>query len=308
MPPYLTPARFRTMDFGINTAELSDAEMMALATQATAWIDSFCLVPRLPQRHDLRGGVITGEQHSWRYPETPFDVGQRRAFPFHWPITRVNRFRIYVTNTQYVNIAPTELFINNSNQYVEVVSLAITSSGLYNALIIPNVGLATPTVTMDYEYQRFNRAVGEWLAPADGQTFRAQNQWWFSDTDHAPVIYLDGVAQTTGFSIDYDEGTVTFDSDQSAVAAVTADYWYKLATEIQFAAGHIMAYLHTEAEMHARGVAHLSSLDVGNEIKMTRLPSWARRTVADSGVDLEKMVPEAAVLLYSYRFDNVTVR
>ncbi len=307
MPPYLSPARFLTMGYGVDVSELSDAEMMALAMQASAWVDSYCLVPRLPQRHDLRGGVITGEQHAWRYPETPFEVGQRRAFPMHWPISRVTRFRIYVTNTQYVEIQPSELFVNNTLKYIEVVSLAITSSGLYSALIIPNIGLATPTVTIDYEYQTVIRSVGEWLAPTDGQTFRAQNQWWFDDADHTPVIYLDGVAATTGFSIDSDEGTVTFDSDQSAVALVTADYWYKLPSEIQYATGHIMAYLHAEAEMHARGVARLASLSIG-EVKMTRLPSWSRHASTDLGADLEKLVPEAAALLYSYRFDNAVVR
>ena len=290
MPPYLTPGRFRTMDFGIDTAELSDGEMLSLATQATAWVNAYCLIPRLPQPHDLRGGSIVGEQHPWRYPETPFDIGQRRAYPMHWPVTQMHQFRIYVTNT---------------NKYVEVVSLALTSSGLFNALIVPNIGLATPTVTLSYDYQRVQREVGEYLMPSDGQSFRAQNQWWFSDPDRAPVIYLNDVVQTTGFTIDYNEGTVEFTNDLTATDVVTADYYYKLPADIMWAAGHIMTWLHTESEHHARGIAHLSSLTIG-EVRMTRVPMAVRYEQVSA--ELDKLVPEAASLLYTYRFDNVSVR
>lgn len=305
MPPYLTPGRFRTMDFGVNTSMLSDGEMLSLATQATTWVNAYCLAPRLPQPHDFRGGTAIGEQHSWRYPETPFDIGQRRAHPMHWPITSVDLFRIYVTNTQYVGIAPSELFINQTAKYVEVVSLALTSAGLFNALIIPNVGLATPTLTMDYSYGRTHREVGDYLMPSDGQTYRAQNQWWYSDVDHAPVIYVNGVVTIAGFTIDYNEGTVRFAADLTAEDIVTADYYYKLPNEIQWATGHIMTWLHTEAEQHARGIAHLSSLAI-DEVKMTRVPQAVRYEQVSA--EMDKLIPEAAALLYTYRFDNVSVR
>jgi len=315
MPSYLSPARFKKMGFGIDVSELDDDALAALSAQATVWVNAYCLVPRLPQMHDFRGGTVVGEQHSWRYPETPFDVGQRKAYPFHWPIKRISQFRIYVTNTQYVNIAPTELFLNNSLRYMEVVSLAITSSGLYNALIIPNIGLATPVVRLGYDYGWDLYESGEMLQPYDGQTWGAQNQWWYSDYEAndvygekvggPPVITVNGSVVTTGFTVNYDEGTVVFDVEPAAGTIVQAAYHYKLPGDIQYAAGHIMAWLHTEAEQHSRGMAHLDSLEIG-EVKMKRPRVFAPSE--KNPPDLETLIPEAAALLYTYRFDGVSVR
>lgn len=322
MPAYLTPARYKKMAFGIDTSELDDIELAALCSQATTMVNAYCLAPRLPQAHDFRGGTVTNEQHQWRYPETPFDIGQRKAFPFHWPIKKMNQFRIYVTNTQYVGIDPTELFVNNSLRYVEVVSLALTSAGLFNALVIPNIGLATPVVRMAYDYGWDFIEPGEMLLPDDGQVWRAQNQWWYSEqtgTDAmgfpiggAPVITIDGVVATSGFTIDYDEGTVTLDSDMPPATTVEAAYHYKLPAEIQWATGHIVTYLHAEGEMFARGMGHLDRMAIG-EVSMARTRKQDAYNYDQGGggslvTDLAQLVPEAANLLSSYRFDGVVVR
>lgn len=302
---YLTPQRFREMGFGIDVSELDDAELMSLAHQAKAVVDAYCNVPRLPQVHDLRGGTITGEQHTWRMPVAANDVGQRRMYLLHKPLTSISQFRIYVTNTQYVEIAPTELLINQIEGYFEVVSLVITAqTGLYGALIIPNVGLATPVAKINYTYGREYEVANEELLCTDGQTWRAQNQWWFSDTDRAPVIKKNGVVQTTGFTIDYDEGSVVFDVNLMASDRVTASYHHKLAPEVQYGAGHIMAYLHGQAELHARGMAHLSSLKVAEVSMATRAPV----ATASLAAQLDLLVPEAALLLSGFAADNLTVR
>lgn len=312
MPSYLTPHRFKKMGFGIDVSELDDVELAALSAQATSWINNHCLVPRLPQLHDFRGGTITREQHQWRYPETPFDIGQRKAYPFHFPIKHVDDFKIKVTNTQYVGIQPADLFINNTLRYVEVVSLALTSAGLFNALIIPNIGLATPVVEIGYEYGWDFFEPGETLQPDDGQTWHAQNQWWYSTAADAngyggvPVIKVNGTEVTTGRTIDHDEGSVTFDDPLPIDAVVTATYHFKLPSEIQWAAGQIMAWLHAEGEQHARGMAHLQALKIG-EVQMTR-PAPLRPAPDMAFGDLEILVPEAAALLSTFRFQNVTVR
>jgi hypothetical protein len=108
---YLTPQRFREMGLGIDTSELDDSELLSLINQATAVVNAYCNVPRIPQMHDFRGGTITSETHTWRYPVNSLDIGQRREYLFHWPILAISNFRIYVTNTQYIEIAPTELMI-----------------------------------------------------------------------------------------------------------------------------------------------------------------------------------------------------
>lgn len=302
---YLTPDRFREMGFGIDTSELDSAELASLCAQASAVVDSYCNVPRIPQKHDFRGGTITGEQHKWRYPSSPFEIGQRKYYPFHWPVLSVEQFRIYVTNTQYVQIEPSALLINNSERYWEVVSLALSSSGLFNALVIPNVGLADPVAKSNYTYGWDFEITDEDLYCTDGQTWRAQNQFWFSDIERTPVIKKNGVTVATGFTVDPIEGTVVFDTNLTSSDRVRASYHHKLPSDIQFGTGHIVAHLHGEAELHARGMAHLTKLRVA-EVEMERdLPRTTPPTLVQN---LDALVPEAALLLSAYRNDFITVR
>lgn len=316
MPAYLTPARFRKMGFGIDASQLDDATLASLGAQASTMVNNYCLVPRQPQMYDFRGGSIVGEQHAWRYPETDFDIGQRRAYPFSWPVKRLSQFRIYVTNIQYVQVDTTGLFVNQSQKYVEVVSLALTSAGLFNALVVPNIGLATPVVRLNYEYGWAFYEPGEMLQTEDGQTWAATNQWWYQDQDGedawgvpiggVPVIEKNGSVITTGFTIDYDEGSVVFDDNLTATDTVSASYYYKLPSEISYATGHVMAWLFGVSETRARGMTQLESLQIG-EVKLTR-PTIRSAPSAEHAADLETLVPDAASLLATYRFDGVSVR
>lgn len=304
---YVTPDRFREMGFGIDISELDDAELLSLCSQASAVVDSYCNVPRIPQKHDFRGGVITGEDHKWRYPQSPFEIGQRKYYPFHWPIISVESFRIYVTNTQYVEIGTSGLLINNSERYWEVVSLALTSSGLFNALVIPNVGLADPIARSSYTYGWDFLVSDEDLTCSDGQTWRAQNQFWFTDAGREPVIRKNGVVQSTGYTVNATEGTVVFDQNLLATDTVTATYHHRLPADIQYGTGHIIAHLHGQAELHARGLAHLSRLRVA-EVEMTTNVLPNRGEVKSLSENLDILIPEAALLLGAYAADNLTIR
>jgi hypothetical protein len=304
---YLTPDRFREMGFGVDISELDDAELMALIAQASSVVDAYCNVPRIPQKHDFRGGSIVGEQHSWAMPEHSLDYGQRRMYPYHWPILQINNFKIYVTNSQYVEIGPTELFINNSERWFEIVSYAVTSIGMFGALIVPNIGLATPVAKVNYDYGWDFTVVDELLTHSDGQTWRAQNQYWHStddvdDNSRDPAIEKNGSVITTGFSIDHDEGTVVFDDNLAATDTIKATYHHKLPQELQYGTGHIVAHLHGQAELHARGMAHLTLLKV-QEVTMRR--DTPGGTLAEN---LDSLVPEAAIQLAAYRQDHLTVR
>lgn len=303
--PYLTPARFREMGFGIDISELDDTELASLIAQASAVVDSYCNVPRIPQKHDFRGGTITGEQHKWRYPVSPFEIGQRKYYPFHWPILEILDFKIMVTNTQWVSIAPEHMMINNSERYWEVVSLALTGVGLFNALIVPNVGLADPVAVSSYRYGWDFLVEDDYLTCSDGQTWRAQNQYWFTDASREPVIKKNGTVQTTGYTVDANEGTVVFDDNLLATDTVTATYHHKLPADIQYGTGHIVAHLHGEAELHARGMAHLTKLRVA-EVEMER--DLRRGKNEGLAAILDTLVPEAALLLGGYRNDQITVR
>jgi hypothetical protein len=305
---YLTPARFREMGFGIDISELDDAELAALIAQATSVVDAYCNVPRIPQKHDFRGGVIKKEQHSWAMPEHSMDYGQRRMYPFHWPILQITDFKIYVTNSQYVEIAPSELFINNSERWFEIVSYAVTSIGMFGALIVPNIGLATPVAKVGYTYGWSLYSADEYLIAGDGQTWRSQNQFWHSTDDvegdaRTPVIRKNGVVESSGFTIDYTEGTIVFDDNLSATDTVSADYYYKLPNELQYGTGHIVAHLHGQAELHARGMAHLTQLKVA-EVEMRR-DTPGGKSLSEN---LDILIPEAALLLSGFKADNMTVR
>jgi hypothetical protein len=304
---YLTPARFRELGFGIDVSEMTDEQLSPLIARASAVVDAYCNVPRIPQKHDFRGGTITEEEHVWRLPETTLDYGQRRMYPYHWPILAINDFKIYITNTQYVEIQPTELFINNSERWFEIVSYAVTHVGTFGAFIVPNIGLATPVAKVGYDYGWDFTVTDEALIYTDGQTWRAQNQYWHSTDDadgnsRDPVVKKNDVVQSSGFSIDHDEGTVVFDANLEASDTVTATYHHKVPDGIQYGTGHIVTHIHGEAEIHARGMAHLTQLKVA-EVTMRR------DTMSGSlAENLDALVPEAALLLSAYQQDHLAVR
>jgi len=332
---YVTNAKARTMRLGIDLSGLNDLELASVLSRATATVNGYCSVSIAPTQHDFRGGTVgagadggvidpllitpvgnparaayltqSSEAHSWRYPQTPFEVGQRRYYPYHWPLRQINLFRIYVTNTQYVQIAATDMFIQNQARYVEVVSLAITSSGLFNALIIPNVGLATPTARMWYTYGHDFTVTGEQIYSSEGNTlYRAQNQWWINDAVNAPVaVYVDGALQAANtYTVNYDEGTILFatppgpEDDSADPETVTVDYHYSLPTEIRDAVGLIMRYELAESNLAGFNFSGLGSLKIGDQLSISR-PKTLRNVTAQS---LDTLVPEAADLLTGFKF------
>src|ERR1051326_3905724 len=123
---YVTPEKYRTMAVGIDLEGIEDVEVASVLDRAATVAESYCTVPRFPAQHSFFGGSVVGEQHDWLFPESPLEAPRPRIWPYHWPITSVTDFKVKVTNTQYVTIAPTELFINNADRYIEVVSLAFT--------------------------------------------------------------------------------------------------------------------------------------------------------------------------------------
>jgi hypothetical protein len=85
-------------------------------------------------------------------------------------------------------------------------------------------------------YQESTEVTGETLSLDTGTTYESDNTHWIDLThgrhtreddvsdDYLPVIYDNGVEQTSGITIDYENGKVTFDS--APTGPVTADYHY----------------------------------------------------------------------------------
>lgn len=111
------------------------------------------------------------------------------------------------------------------------------------------ISLVTPNLSdRTTWYQKSAQVIGATLTDSgDGLTFTSANPWWVDinnkkltytykqipkrdgsmgkHADWAASVSVNGVVQTTGFTIDYATGAVTFLSSQSG-SVVTATYWH----------------------------------------------------------------------------------
>lgn len=289
---YVTPARLRTLNLGSDLTGYSDLQIASTINRSARVVETYTNASMVPQRHNYLGGTITDEEQIWRYPTTPFELGQRRVYPFHTPLKALTQLRIYVTNTQYVEIQPSEVVYQTTERYIEVVSLALTSAGLFNALIIPNVGLATPFGKISYTYGHEYPVTDElcFATDATNLVFQAPHQFW---TNAAVVVKVAGVTKTltTDYTFDATEGTITFVSAQTL--QVTANYTFRCPPEIAEANGLIASYDLGQARLRGKGMSGLSNMKVA-EASLTRIPQTA------TAHNLEHTVPDAAALLAGF--------
>lgn len=288
---YLSVSRYRAAGFGITPPE-DDAELRAVLARASSLVDVYCGIPMQPSRHDFRGGTITGEQHAWNLA-TWTSMGSRRVYPIHRPIRAVTGFRVKFTNDYQVAIAPSNLYIQKIEGWVEVVSLAAVVTGIYPVGV--NFGLYTPVAEIDYTYGYSFSIADELLYVTDGNTFQGSRGYWEAD----PEIKVDGVVVNSGFTVDLDEGEVTFDVAQSATARVTASYSYTLPDAFPEATGIVATQLLGEGSLAAKGMSGLSSLKVA-EVALARTNRGALSLAA------EDLIPVAASgLLAPFVFRSV---
>src|SRR6185503_4680789 len=114
---YITPLRVPTMGLGLDLSSFDQLAIRSACRRASSTIDAVCAVPRLPQKHDFRGGVITKERHDWI-----IDPDERphpnRVYLNHEPVISVERLEIFATNSQKITIDPSELVINQSGGWI----------------------------------------------------------------------------------------------------------------------------------------------------------------------------------------------
>jgi hypothetical protein len=298
---YLTPERFRTMGFGVDLTNVDDVELRSALHRGRATIDAYCNVPRQPQPFDFRGGTITDEAHEWVLDPHETQPRPYRFWPWHQPVKAVSQLRIYSTPSVYTEIDADEIFINNSAGYIEISSLKLTQYGIFGAGVITTlVGLHHPVAKASYTYGWGFSVVGEYLEPTDAMVYRAQNQWW--DSTITPEIKKNGVVESSGFTIDYDEGTVTFSSGLTASDVVTASYTYRLPHEISVANGLIAADELGESSLRRKGMVGVAQLSVG-EITIRRTTPQG---VPGGGTLVAETIPqEAQALLADFVFHTV---
>jgi hypothetical protein len=255
----MTPERFKTMAFGVDLTDVEDYEIRAKLASAEARVHTITAAPKMPQPHDFRGGTITEEEHFWNTGDGRAVPPQRSFHTWHYPIRTCTDMKIYLTNNRYIDLGETERYL--TRRTIEIVSLAMTASGIFGAAVVPEIGLLNPVVKMSYTYGYEIPWTGEVLEDTigTGLTWRAQDQYWTSEDD--VTVYVDGVV-TDPDSIDLTEGTVTFGSDQSG-SVITADYTSKLPREIAMATGILAAEALGDRETRARGMSGLRSVRVG---------------------------------------------
>lgn len=216
-----------------------------------------------PVDHDFRGGTVTDERHVWDVGNA-HRVGRQRIYPFHRPIKTVDHLRIDVTNTQYLQIEDTSLYVNPQEGWVEPVSLALTSVGLFGMGVLPNVGLDQPVSKLTYEYGWEFTATDELLASYSGSMLMAPDQFW---TDDPVVVKKNGAAlPEADYDLDRYEGMVTVSGYDSA-AYYTASYVYPLPRPVGLGTALIATDVMAQQGIVGRGLVGLSSLTV-EEISM----------------------------------------
>lgn len=294
MEPYVTPDHFRSMGFGVDLDGVDDVELRSILRRASDRVNTLAAAPGEPVPHDFRGGSITEEAHYWRMGNNVNEPSQRTIFLWHTPIRAVSEMKIRLTNTQGVSFGTSELMVF-PNQ-VEIVSLAMTSAGLFGAFMVPEIGLTHPRVVTSYTYGYRIPVTKQTLDATDGRTFRAQDQWWARDEDVVVYDEADAEIAVADYTVDYDEGVIIFDTNQGPDAVRRASFTTTLPRGIAAATGILAAEALGDREVRARGMAGLRAVRVG-EIALEKETQMRGQTTL-----VTPAVNEAMSYIDPYRF------
>jgi hypothetical protein len=257
MVAYLTPKRYKTMGLGIDLTDRSETELASQLSVASAVVNRYCAAPL---DHDFRGGTVTDEKHRWNLGNV-YRAGTTRLYPFHKPMRDVTGFRIDITNTQYITMQPEDLYLNEVENWVQPIALAVTTAGIFGFSILPGIGLREPVAKLSYRYGWRFATTDEELAVYSGSILMAANQFWV--TDEEIVVKQNGTALTpqAEYSVDTTEGFVTVSSYDSS-ATYTASYTYPLPADIALATGLITNDVLGQAALAGAGMLGLSGMKV----------------------------------------------
>lgn len=110
---YLTPEEFKELETGIDLTGITDDALGSMLMQSSRTVDNYC--------HTAFGlNVVDMEQQLWS--ET------RRIYPHNGPVLAVRDMRLLIGSRQFAAISLRDLFINRNANFVELVSLALTTS------------------------------------------------------------------------------------------------------------------------------------------------------------------------------------
>lgn len=282
MPIYLTPARYRSMGQGVDLTDVEDQDLAAQIMVASGLVNVHCNVDF---DYDFRGGTVTGEEQSWKIGNYMWPASQK-VYPDKPPLITLSSFRIYVSNTQYLDVSPSYVHYDKGTNCLQPV-IASASIGVWSYEAVPIVGYQDPHVLLSYTYGHRFSVTNEQMFPDGGVRWRAQNQWWDSTVE--PVVKVNGATLAlASLTINYDEGTVGIDDDAltdldisvAEVDNVTATYTHKLPTNVMTATAMITTTLLGNRAINEKGLQGLSGIRVEEvEIRQSRDSQLARDTV-----------------------------
>lgn len=136
---YITAAELREYELGAlslpDGTDSSDGRLEKLIGVASRMVDGYC---GFSFRYKS-----TVEQHKWNQ-ET------RRVFPYSRPIISVTSLEVYVSNQQKATFNTSDLYVNTTQNYVEVTSLANVTYSLFPAIVA--LGLIDPVAVINYTH------------------------------------------------------------------------------------------------------------------------------------------------------------
>jgi hypothetical protein len=267
---YLSPRRYVLGGYGADTSSFTAAQLRQKLIQATSAVDTFCNRSMNPQRSDMRGGTIIGEQHAWpvQDPYVPLPGG-RRVYLNSTPIRSVSRFSIQFTNSWSMSFPVSNLFVNGTGGYVEIVATQPTIVGYPPVGIW--FGLSEPVLSVDYDYGWQFPVVDDTCEADSPLLYYASHGNWLSTAD-VEVSVAGAVIDPSDYTINYDDGSILFAlaAEPAADQEVLVSYTYTLPQAIADAVGIIATDRMGQSAIARRGMIGLSSLKVA-EVSLTQM-------------------------------------
>lgn len=300
---YLSVQQFKDEDVGVSLKDINDLSLARYIARAETAIDAF-------MKFDMKVGGF--EPHQVWFEQKWDDKKRQIRFPSHpVPIQSVTRYRIQVSNLStdgsgfYATINPGDAVIAPYAGYVEIVPLQAITYSL--SPVILQLGLSKPLIQMDCLVSFYIAVFGETLInTGDNLNYQAVRGFWASSYQAAkhiqpnqlpavpPVVYSNGsIVSSSNYSVNYQEGRVTFNVEQSSNPVVTADYTAVIPDSVREACVRQMTHLLQQRALNKQSMGGLDLAKSGDQqIQRIRQVRGITR--------VESLCEEAAACLVDY--------
>lgn len=308
MPKYGTPQSYRYAFEGLvepTTTSVTDTMLASLISRAEAAVDAYVGMSLLTP-NGFAPGVLGIVQQGF---DMTGGFGARKLrFPSPLvPVRNIQRIQIHISNASpsgtplVATLSPGEVIINNWDGYCEAIALTLTYS---LSSVIWELGANPPIAEWDVECGFYLPYTGDTLYDTgNGLLFRALRGFWAATYTQAssnqpltlppvpPNIYVNGVKQTSGYTINYADGSVTFSASQAG-QTVTADYTTTIPEVVREATIAQVTYLLQQRTLNQMGMGGLEQLKT--------METFARRARGDDAEE-DQLCARARLKLSEYK-------